>query len=208
MLASTAMQPNLQCFLLTIFLFPLHSKAGKPAEPLYDTEGHELNSGEYYLIPFNCSRGGGLFLSQRNTSWPIFIRQDISQLSNGNSVTVVPVTNNLPAAEQSVRLSSTVHIQFVSCATCLESIAWTIGDPEGTDGRRHVVAGYSRRGHGQSNSQFRIEKNGHGGYRLVFCPKVCKLCRSACENVGVFIEGGKRWLGLGGLPLAIEFKKK
>ncbi|KAJ3706497.1 hypothetical protein LUZ61_010202 [Rhynchospora tenuis] len=151
MLASTAMQPNLQCFLLTIFLFPLHSKAGKPAEPVYDTEGHELNSGEYYIIPFNCSLGSSLFLSQRNASWPLFIRQDISQLSNGNSVIITPVTDNLPA-EQSARVSNNVHIQFVSCATCLESMAWTIGDPEGTDGRRHVVASYARRVHGQTSS--------------------------------------------------------
>ncbi|KAF3322329.1 miraculin-like protein [Carex littledalei] len=189
-----------------IFLILLHSKSGKPLEPIFDTEGNELIQGEkYYIIPSNCGPEGGLIVTQKNTTWTLFVAQDISPLNNGNPITIIPVTNTHP-----VRLSSSVHIQFVSCASCLESVVWKIGDPQGAYGRRHVVlAGEVRGDTGHGVGQFRIEKveTGHGGHIIIFCPKVCKLCRSACQNVGAFIEGGKSWLGLEGLPLIIAFKK-
>lgn len=211
MLASTyiPMQVHLLVFLPAIFLILLHYyKAGKPSGPVYDTEGNELNSGEeYYILPSNRSRpGGGLILSQHNTSWPLSVAQDIFQLNDGNAVTIVPVTDNL-LAEKVVGLSSDVQIKFVSCAVCLEAMVWRIGDREGANSRRFVVAGDIRADAGNNDSRFRIEKNENGGYRFVYCPKVCKLCRSECENVGVFIEDRKRWLGLDGLPLAVAFKK-
>jgi Trypsin and protease inhibitor len=204
-----SMQVHLLVFLPAIFLVALHSKAGKPVEPVYDTEGNELNPSEvYYILPSNHSRpGGGLILTQHNTSWPLFVAHDISQPGNGNPVTITPVTNNLPG-EQVVSVSSNVHIQFVSCGVSMKSMLWKIGGREGASGRRHVVADGIRGDPGSTKGQFRIEKGGTGGYRIFFCPKVCKLCRSACETVDVFIEPGKRWLGLEGLPLTVTFKKR
>ena len=74
-------------------------------------------------------------------------------------------------------------------------------------GKRYIVT--RNPGVETLGSWFNIQKAKTGKllYKIGFCPSVCPFCTVLCADVGVFVEGGKRLLGLTDKPLLAMFKK-
>ncbi|KAL1806925.1 hypothetical protein ACET3Z_029993 [Daucus carota] len=176
-----------------------------------DVDGQELRaSAKYYMLPaFNSGGGGGggLALSSRDGSCPHYVMQEGHAQSNGHPVRLLPVDK----LDRNISLSSDVNIVFHAATICVQATGWKMGGVDVITGRRYLKTGalIGRPGASTVSNWFKVEKNNHGdGYKIVFCPSVCSLCKVVCGNVGVFVENGKKWLGLSdGLPLIVNFKE-
>ncbi|CAL9753383.1 unnamed protein product [Musa acuminata subsp. burmannicoides] len=104
-------------------------------------------------------------------------------------------------------MSTDLNVWFAAETICVQSTVWRLGDAEAT-GRRYVVTGGLKGDPGLStvSNWFKIERYGESDYKLVHCPSVCRFCKVVCGDVGVFVEGGKRWLGLSDEPFPVMFK--
>ncbi|XP_072954895.1 kunitz trypsin inhibitor 5-like [Typha angustifolia] len=195
-------------FLLTTSLL-LPSDAASNAA-VFDVDGHEVRPGvEYYILPVVRGRGGGLTLGSHSntTTCPLYVGQESSEVNRGFRVTFTPVDPN----GKIVQLSTDLNVRFSAATICVQSTVWRLGDVEGVSGRRYVTAGgvEGNPGVGTVSDWFKIERfRGFKDYKLVFCPSVCEFCKVVCGDIGVFVDGGKRWLGLGGMPLPVMFKRK
>lgn len=172
--------------------------------PVVDMEGHQLQTGvHYYILPTDSSGAGGLVLARRGFMCPMNVAQLNADTSNGMPLAFVP----LNATETTVVEGSTkVRIVFAAATICVQSTAWRIEEVDRTTRRRYVTTG---QGPTAGSSWFRIERTSDGkGYDIVYCPVLCVACESVCvDQIGVYDEQGKRWLGLSQVPLSVAFKR-
>ncbi|KAK4424497.1 hypothetical protein Salat_1643100 [Sesamum alatum] len=196
--------------LVAIFLLNFSYIACTDQQPtntsVLDLDGNQLQpNAKYYIRPLD---GGGLALSLRDPRDPCppNVVQENEESSVGLSLKFFPVDGEQQQA--TVSLSSDLNIAFMAATTCVQRTVWRVGGADGTTGRRYVRTGgvLGRPGPETVGEWFKIEKGGKG-YKIGYCPSVCSACRVECGEVGVFVEDGRRWLGLGGQPLVIAFKK-
>ncbi|PIM98054.1 hypothetical protein CDL12_29468 [Handroanthus impetiginosus] len=180
----------------------------RPNSSVLDTEGNPLQTDtKYYIVPLNdSSGGGGLALSIRDpcNPCPPYVLQENDETAVGLSLKLFPVNQK----RQAISLSTDVNVAFMAATICVQRTVWQIGGPDGITGQRYVrtdgVVG--RPGPETVGNWFKIHESGKG-YKIVYCPSVCGTCRVQCGDVGVFVENGRRWLGLDGEPLVIVFRK-
>ncbi|KAH7841149.1 hypothetical protein Vadar_026257 [Vaccinium darrowii] len=203
-----------------IFIYTLISSSSLIANQSYtptnttilDVEGQELQSTtRYYIFPFETpNRGGGLGLSSKDGTCPHNVMQETLESSNGLPLRLLTIDNK----SGSINLSTDVNIAFMAATTCVQSTVWRVGGISEVSERRYVTSGgvVGQPGVNTMRNWFKVEKNGNWngngyGYKIVYCPSFCSSCRVACGNVGVFVENGKRWLGLTADPLLVIFQK-
>ncbi|XP_058076720.1 alpha-amylase/subtilisin inhibitor-like [Magnolia sinica] len=168
-------------------------------DAILDSDGHQLQPDtEYYILP-TSGDGGGLVMSFRDRRCPLNVAQIGSGPSNGLPLTLAPVN----ASVDVVQPLMDVRITFRAATICVQSTVWRLGEVDQATGRRYVMTGP---GASTVSSWFKIEKYGNG-YKFVTCPGVCMACNEVCEDVGVWQESGKRWLGLSNAPLSVIFKR-
>ncbi|KAF6153364.1 hypothetical protein GIB67_003554 [Kingdonia uniflora] len=188
-------------FLSSISLLP----SSATSTPVLDIDGHKLQTRtNYYVLPLVRGRGGGLALSLRNNTCPFYVAQEGSEVLRGLPVKFLATSTK----EKFVQESADVNIVFSGATICVQSTAWRLGGVDKITGRRYVQSGgvVGNPGKGTVSNWFKIEKY-NSDYKLVFCPSVCNFCKVICGDLGVFIEDGKRWLGLSDVPLSVFFKK-
>ncbi|GJN26971.1 hypothetical protein PR202_gb14941 [Eleusine coracana subsp. coracana] len=188
----------------------LSCSGAAPPPPVYDTDGHELNSEDgYYVLPAVHGHGGGLIMAPHMARCPLYVAQDPNELSLG-----VPVRFTTPAAQKdgasaaasatTVRVSSDLSVYFNAGTTCVQTTEW------------HLVGHRSRTGPGVATGPvrepnpsgrekvFRIEKAaGRVGYKLV-------SCRDKCQDLGVIGSADKGrpvWLRASDQAHEVVFKK-
>ncbi|CAH1425047.1 unnamed protein product [Lactuca virosa] len=159
----------------------------------------------YRVLHLACDprMGGRVTLtSTRNESSPLDVVQANQEVDNGMPLTFTPVNPKKGV----IRESTDLNIIFSGASTCIQSNVWILEEYDG----QLIIAGHGVVGnHGQEtiNNWFKIEKY-EDGYKLVFCPKVCDLCRPICGNIGVVIaKNGSRRLAVSEVPFKIMFKK-
>lgn len=197
---------NIIISLVTIFIPTAFSLTNNP---VLDINGNQLQSNtKYYIIPLHGGGGGGLGLSRRSPldPCPPNVMQLNDVASSGLSLKLFPLGSR---QLQSINVSADLNFVVVGATTCVQMTVWKLFGPDPITGRRYVRSDgvLGRAGAATVGNWFKIEKSGEG-YKIVYCPSVCSTCRVACGDVGVFVEKyGRRWLGVGGQPLVIAFKK-
>ncbi|KZV16602.1 miraculin-like [Dorcoceras hygrometricum] len=174
-----------------------------PADSVRDVEGNELQTHIKYHIFSAGGGGGGLCLSARDHRYPCphNVMQETNSSSTGLSVEIFPADHR-----QAIKLSADVNLAFLAATVCVQSTVWRVGGVDPFTGRRYV------RSDGElglaGGSRFKIARKGSGVgyYKMVHCPSP-RGVDDTCEDVGVFVENNRRWLGLGGDTLFIVFKK-
>ncbi|XP_073153916.1 alpha-amylase/subtilisin inhibitor-like [Henckelia pumila] len=179
----------------------------KPTEnSIQDVEGNELQTHIKYHV-FTAS-GGGLSLSARDRRYPCphNVMQETKNNTVGLSIEIFPADHQ----QAIIKPSTDVNIAFLAATVCVQPTVWRLGGVDPFTGRRYVrINGKlgGPRGAETGSSWFKIERDGGGDegyYKMVWCPSGVDVC----EDVGVFVENGRRWLGLGGdTLLLIAFKK-
>ena len=206
------MSPHLllpPALLLLLFLSPPTTSADTTA--VLDTDGNPLEANtNYYILPVDRSRGGGLTLLPKNdtASCPLYAGQDADKDSNGLPVKFFPVDPK----QNLISLASDLNIEFDAATVCITSTVWTLTFEEEVTGRRLVGSGGTIGNPGREtlSNWFNIQKAGSGeyDYKIVFCPSVCQFCTPLCGELGVFVEpDGRTLLGATDKPLLVNFNK-
>ncbi|XP_075499601.1 alpha-amylase/subtilisin inhibitor-like [Primulina tabacum] len=190
----------IEIFLLQLPYFSCPTFCQPTENSIQDLEGNELQKHTKYHI--FSGAGGGLSLSARDSRYPCphNVMQETNNSSVGLSVEIFPADQ-----KQAIKLSADVNIAFLAATVCVQSTVWRVGSLDPFTGRRYVRSN-GELGRPGAENWFKIERNvgsGEGYYKIVYCPRVVDIC----EDVGVFAEKSRRWLGLGGDPLLIAFKK-
>ncbi|XP_039138922.1 kunitz trypsin inhibitor 5-like [Dioscorea cayenensis subsp. rotundata] len=173
-------------------------------DTILDIAGDNLRPGtKYNILPVFRGRGGGISLAHLNhsSSCPLAVVQELSEVNAGQPLTFYPVNGH----DKTVKLSTDVNVEFTVTAT-----VWKLSDvAEECGNRRYVVSGgvKGKPGLETVSNWFRIERSESGDYKLVFCPHVCDYCKVLCGDLGVFVDGGRRWLGFGGDFFPVMFRK-
>lgn len=167
-----------------------------------DVDGNQLRSNtKYHLL---APRGGvALAIRDRRDPCPPNVVQESGGASAGLSLKLFPADG-----KKEIYLQSDLNVVVMAATVCVQRTVWRLGGYDRTTGRRYVRSNgeVGRPGAATVRNWFKIEGFGEG-YRIVYCPSVCSTCRVECGVVGVYVEKGRRWLGLGGQPLLISFKK-
>ncbi|KAF9623986.1 hypothetical protein IFM89_007684 [Coptis chinensis] len=183
--------------------FPVDAATGTT---VLDLDGQKVQANKkYYILPVVRGMGGGLALGLRNKTCPFYVAQEILEVSKGLPLRLLPIN----ATDKFVQVSTDMNFVFSAATICVQSTAWRLGSIDGVSGRRYVTTGgrVGNPGVGTVSNWFKIESYMHD-YKLVFCPTVCNFCKVICGDVGVFLEDGKRWLGLSDVPFPIMLKKE
>lgn len=195
-------------FFLSLLLFASYSLGATP-DPVLDTAGKILRTGvDYYILPVVRGRGGGLTLGPtRNKTCPLDVVQELHEVDNGLPLTFTPVN----VKKGVIRESTDMNIKFSAASICVQSTVWRLARYDEVRGQYFVTSGGVEGNPGIKtiSNWFKIEKYGDD-YKLVFCPTVCNYCKVICKDVGIFIENGRRILGLAltdVAPLKVMFKK-
>ncbi|XP_050896406.1 kunitz type trypsin inhibitor 106 [Lathyrus oleraceus] len=166
-------------------------------EQVLDTKGNPLESGkEYYIKPAITDSGGRFTLISRNTSCPLYVGQENTDLGKGLPVIFTPFAKE----DKVVKVGRDFKVIFSASSICVQSTEWKVGDRDSKSGRRLIITGTDR------YNYFRIGKT-QGIYNIEFCPSVCNTCRFACGTLGGLHENGKILLALDGNKLPVEFIK-
>lgn len=140
------------------------------------------------------------------------VAQSKSLLSIGYLLTFLPVNSG----DEAVRVSTDLNIVFRPMDTIctMTSMVWRLSNDESTiewAKWRYVTAGGVTRNPSVDTwrNQFKMEEY-EGHYMLMFCPIVCTFC-STCEDLAIFVEDGKIWLGLrlndAYAPFLVKFRR-
>ncbi|KAF8389568.1 hypothetical protein HHK36_024084 [Tetracentron sinense] len=183
------------------------------APVVLDFVGRDLQSRtRYYVYPIidhvirRESMGGGLSLSSRNDSCPLYVVQERDEYSIGLPLMFLPVNNS---SDGVIRESSDLNIVFLWDTSCQNSTTvWSLGTFDEITRWQYIVTGgvIGNPGPSTVNNWFKIERYLED-YKLVFCPEVCCSCKVTCGDVGVFYEDRTQWLGLSDVPLPVMFEK-
>ncbi|KAJ7967647.1 Kunitz trypsin inhibitor [Quillaja saponaria] len=191
---------------LFVFLFafttkPFLTAAIAAPEPVLDVFHEQLRSGvNYYIVP---STGGLLsMVSTRNKTCPL----DVIQASNHiQPLTFTPYINPKKGV---VRVSTDLNIKFSDATSCVQPAVWKLDYFDRLTGQFFVTTGgvVGNPGPQTIKNWFKIEQFGRG-YKLVYCPTVCKFCRVQCKDLGIYTEEGMKRLALSDEPLLVRFLK-
>lgn len=195
----------IKIFLVELPYFSCPTICQPTENSIQDVEGNELQTHTKYHIL--SGSGGGLSLSARDRRYPCphNVMQETDKSSVGLSVEIFPADH-----QQAIKLSADVNLAFLAATVCVQSTVWRLDGVDPFTGRRYVRSN-GKLGRPGAENWFKIERNVGSGepyYKIVSCPSVRGECGvDICEDVGVFEENGRRWLGLGGDKLLIAFKK-
>ncbi|KAL1546010.1 kunitz trypsin inhibitor 5-like [Salvia divinorum] len=169
-----------------------------------DVDGGQVQANtKYYIF---TPRGGGLALSVRDRRQPCppNVMQEADGASMGLPLKIFPADGKAV-----IDLQSDLNLAFMAATTCVQRTVWRLGDTDWNTGRRYVRSDgvVGNPGVETVRNWFKMERFGKQGYKIVYCPSVCRACRVECGDVGVLVESGRRWLAVGGQPLLIAFKK-
>ncbi|KAK4428195.1 Kunitz trypsin inhibitor 5 [Sesamum alatum] len=197
----------LSFFLFTIFTNSLLSAAAEEPAPVLDTDRNLVRAGvDYYILPVIRGRGGGLTLgSTGNETCPLDVVQEQLEVKNGLPLTFRPVNSKKGV----VRVWTDQNIKFSAATICVQSTVWKLDNYDVSTGKYFITTGgvEGKPGRETISNWFKIEKYGDE-YKLVFCPTVCDYCKVICKDVGIYVEDGKRRLGLTeDAPFRVMFKK-
>ncbi|XP_058773578.1 kunitz type trypsin inhibitor 106-like [Vicia villosa] len=167
-------------------------------EQVLDTKGNPLVSGkEYYIKPAITDSGGRFTLISRNTSCPLYVGQENTDLGKGLPVIFTPFAKE----DKVIKIERDFKVKFSASSICVQSTEWKVSG-DSINGRRLIITGTDR------YNYFRIAKTQFGGiYNIEFCPSVCSTCRFACGTLGGLRENGKILQALDGNKLPVEFIK-
>ncbi|KAI3981983.1 hypothetical protein MKX01_018889 [Papaver californicum] len=184
------------------------------SEAVRDNNGEPLRKGvKYYIIPNNIGGGLVLGLYLNGTECPRQVVQSQREVSTGLPLTFTSVD---PKAKV-ITVSTDLNIKYSGATSiCPQySKVWRLGDFDESVSRWFIetngVAG--KPGPQTTHNWFKIEKDGdsQNGYKLKFCPSVCKFCKVLCKEVGVYrdAEGVRRFalVNNGEEPIVIGFRK-
>ncbi|KAK3144193.1 hypothetical protein QOZ80_4AG0309910 [Eleusine coracana subsp. coracana] len=196
--------------LLSLLAISLSCSGAAPPPPVYDTDGHELNSGDsYYVLPAVHGHGGGLTMAPHMARCPLYVAQDPNELSLG-----VPVRFTTPAQQDgastaasatTVRVSSDLSVYFYAETTCVQTTEWHLVGHRSSTGPG-VATGPVRDPNPSGREKvFRIEKAaGRVGYKLV-------SCKDKCQDLGLVGSsadtGRLVWLRASDQAHEVVFKK-
>jgi hypothetical protein len=180
------------------------------AQPIYDTDGHEVTKENFYsILPADPSMSGLCIYSVRLTpeDCRLFANIERCRPPRGDPVKVTPAE----ASGGSVpRLSSDVLLSFNNdtWSLCMMSPQWHVVDYFSTR-QTHVITGHTlgapvpEKTERTESFRFRVERHGNG-YKLTSC--VRKLCR----DLVLFDYNGYRLLTVekdSRQPFVVVFKK-
>ncbi|KAL3824978.1 hypothetical protein ACJIZ3_021007 [Penstemon smallii] len=196
---------------LALILFSIHITsflclAFGGSAPVLDISGKKLRAGTgYYILPVIRGSGGGLTLaSTSNETCPLDVVQEQHGKENGLPITFKPVNPKKGV----VRVSTNLNFKFSGASICGQSsTVWKL-DYDELIGRYFVTSGGVEGNPGveTGSNWFKIEEY-ESDYKLVFCPMFCDNCKVMCRDVGVFLQDGKRRLGLSDVPFRVMFRK-
>ncbi|XP_042054964.1 kunitz trypsin inhibitor 5-like [Salvia splendens] len=190
-------------FLIHTIIYVVGGGEAATATSVVDVDGNQVQANTKYYI-FTPSGGGlGLSVRDRRQPCPPNVMQETDGGSMGLPLKIFPADGKAV-----IDLESDLNLAFVAATTCVQRTVWRLGDTDWNTGRRYVRSDgvVGKPGAETVRNWFKIERFGQG-YKIVYCPGVCRECRVECGDVGVFVESGRRWLALGGQPLLIAFKK-
>ncbi|OVA10715.1 Proteinase inhibitor I3 [Macleaya cordata] len=175
-----------------------------------DISGHKLRTGiDYYILPVIRGKGGGLALGSKlnGTQCPLDVVQDQPEISDGLPLTFTPVDPK----KKKIRISTDLNIKFSGLTICVQSMVWQLADIDESTGQRFIKTSGVEGNPGPETVEnwFKIERDGDGDYKLVFCPSVCTACIVTCRDIGIYVgEDGVGRLALtDGTAFKVMFKK-
>lgn len=201
----------LLCVIYTTTFFCSAAPLLHPA--VVDTSGNLVKTDlQYYIKPAKNTgrnRGGGLGLRGMNgdddsTTCPLGVVQEINEQTDGLSVSFFPAVK---PQDGLIRGFTDLNVQFNFPDTCNQPTVWRI---QGSEGKKFVNLGgkIGNPGPKTLSNWFKIERIGDElKYKFVYCPTVCKSCKVICEDIGIFLQNGKRRLALRKEPYEIIFEQ-
>ncbi|KAK6157908.1 hypothetical protein DH2020_012156 [Rehmannia glutinosa] len=210
---------TLNPLILFAIIISLNTYSFYSLSPVLDLDGNHLQTNtNYHILPLPAAAandGGGLALSVKDPRRPCApnVLQENDKTSVGLSLRFFPARDKKQFHQHIINSSVDLNIVFMAATVCVQRTVWRVAGPDWATRRRYVRSDgvLGRPGAETVGNWFKIEEVDNGeikGYKIVYCPSVCGNCRVECGEVGVFVENGRRWLGLGGeLPLVIVFKK-
>ncbi|XWS37599.1 hypothetical protein CRYUN_Cryun19dG0058200 [Craigia yunnanensis] len=192
--------------LLLVFSFSTKScflgVANAANEPVLDTDGDELRTGdEYYIVSAIWGPGGGgLDLGSPINQCPKFVVQTSLNTDFGRPVVFYPVDTN----DSVVYQLTDVNIQFRPAIDpyCRTSTTWKLDNYDNASGKWWLTTGgvVGNPGPQTLTSWFKIEKFGTDSssrfHKLTFCPSVCDSCATLCNDISRYFYQGETRLGL------------
>ncbi|XP_047979055.1 miraculin-like [Salvia hispanica] len=199
------MTTKIQVLLLFLIHTVVYVVGEEAATAVVDVDGNQVQANTKYYIFTPRGGGGGLGLSVRDRRQPC--PPNVMQEADGGSMGL-PLKIFPADGKAEIDLESDLNLAFVAATTCVQRTVWRLGDTDWNTGQRYVRSDgvVGKAGAETVRNWFKIERVGQG-YKIVYCPGVCRECRVECGDVGVFVESGRMWLALGGQPLFIAFNK-
>ncbi|XP_047044177.1 uncharacterized protein LOC124648453 [Lolium rigidum] len=195
---------NFFFLLIQLLAITLHCIANNPTQPVYDTEGSQLdNNHNYYILP--AKGGGGLKAIPTGLRCLNFVAQESNSNLLGTTLRFTPLPPNTSASE-TIHLSSDIWIEFHDLESfCSDRLDWHITErsPEAADRLKHVAAG--NEDGVRSFAVFRIERHGADamGYKIMSC-----VDKGPCKDLGLHVYKDKTWLTISDEPFMVVFRKK
>lgn len=199
------MRTIITLFSLSFLLFAFSANSAAPDE-VVDIYRKSLRSGiNYYILAADRGRGGGLTLvASPNHTCPVYVAQATGYLKRDLPLSFSPVNPK----KGIIRESTDLNIKFSTAQTCSKSSVWRLDYDKSI--KQHFVTTTGVEGNPgieTIDNWFKIEKY-KAGYKLVFCPTVCKYCKVICRDVGLFVDKhGTRRLALSDVPFNVIFRK-
>ncbi|KAK7284011.1 hypothetical protein RIF29_13762 [Crotalaria pallida] len=192
-------------FLLALTSKPLHGAANAAPEQVVDTSGKKLRAGaSYYIVPAATLNAlGGLALSSiGEKECPL----DVVAVDGyqGQPIVFTPVN----VKKGVVRVSTDLNIYFPVETTCPQFTSlWKLDDYDYSTGQWFVTTGgaFANPGPQTINNWFKIEKY-EEGYKLAYCPSVCKECSYQCSDIGIYEDQYGKRLALSDVPYKVQFQ--
>ncbi|KAK7291285.1 hypothetical protein RIF29_06301 [Crotalaria pallida] len=190
--------------LLALSTKPLQGEANAAPEQVVDTSGKKLRAGtSYYIVPATSDVLGGLALSGRgHKNCPL----DVVAVDGYQGQPLVFTPVNIKKGV--VRVSTDLNIYFPVETTCPQfTTLWKLDDYDYSTGQWFVTTGgaFGNPGYQTINNWFKIEKY-EEGYKLVYCPSVCKDCSYQCSDIGIYEDRYGKRLALSNVPYKVQFQ--
>ncbi|CAI9113361.1 OLC1v1013946C1 [Oldenlandia corymbosa var. corymbosa] len=189
----------------------IFSSATSAPPAVRDVRGRELRGGIGYAITYTILPAitsspdlAGVFLSKDCP--PQVIQDNVQESAEFKNGTPLLITG-LDLKKSIIRTSSDVNIRFFGDNNCSSSLVWKLQDMDPLTGNYYVGVGgvIGNPGPQTVNNWFKIEKT-KVGYKLRFCPSVCKTCKVMCKDIGIVKDqNGKRRLALSDIPFEVIF---
>ncbi|KAL1319035.1 hypothetical protein HN51_071324 [Arachis hypogaea] len=198
--------------LLVLFLFfalttkPFLGAASTAPEQVVDTSGKVVRAGlNYYIVPTSPNVGGLSLTSTGESTCPLDVVLTTSDPNGyrGQPVVFQPVN----VKKGVVRVNTDLNIYFAYESIC-ESTVWMLKDYDYSTGHWFVTTNNGVLGNPSSNTVanwFKIEKY-EDGYKLVYCPSVCKKCYHKCSDIGIYEDQYGKRLALSDVPFKVRFQ--